>query len=343
MTPDGRYVAFSCTATNLCPLSRKEIKFPKERVFVHDRQTGETTLVSVASDGTRANDLSRYPDISDDGRLVVFESWATNLVPDSGSAMDDIFLHDRLTGETIQISRAPDGSQSNGGSGTPSISADGRYIAFPSYASNLVPNDTNGVADVFVHDRLGSQATGTIAGTVTDSSDTSPVEGATVTTDTGQSDTMAGDGTYTINGVPVGDRTVTASAGGYAQQQKPAAVADGATTPLDFALGPAQEPTEVFVTEISHAAAGPKGKDLDITVVLLDDLGQPVVGASVSIDVEFQGSSYDSRTGPTGEDGTVTFKLRNAPLGTYTVTVTDVTAAGLTWEQEPPSITFTRE
>lgn len=150
ISPDGRYVAFSSTASNLVPGDTNgEID-----VFVHDRQTGETTRVSVASDGTQGNNYSYAPSISADGRYVAFSSGASNLVSGDTNDKGDVFIHDRQTGETSRISVSSDGTQGNGDSiNPPTISADGCYIAFASEASNLVPGDTNGAIDVFVHDR----------------------------------------------------------------------------------------------------------------------------------------------------------------------------------------------
>jgi archaellum component FlaF (FlaF/FlaG flagellin family) len=119
-------------------------------VFVHDRVTGQTTRVSVASDGTQGNGHSGSPSISADGRYVAFSSSASNLVPGDTNGRGDVFVHDRLTGQTTRVSVASDGTQGNGDSWWPSISADGRYVAFASEASNLVPGDTNGTWDVFV-------------------------------------------------------------------------------------------------------------------------------------------------------------------------------------------------
>ena len=149
ISADGRYVAFDSYASNLVPGDTNGAL----DVFVHDRQTGQTSRVSVASDGTEGSGSSEYPSISADGRYVAFFSEASNLAPGDTNGVDDIFMHDRQTGQTNRVSMASDGTQGNAESRYPSISADGRYVAFHSGASNLVPGDTNGVADVFVHER----------------------------------------------------------------------------------------------------------------------------------------------------------------------------------------------
>ena len=124
-------------------------------MFVHDRQTGETTRVSVSNDGTQANDESvDFPSVSEDGRFVVFESKASNLASDDTNGYGDVFIHDRQTGETKRISISSEGTQGNERSYDPFISANGRYVTFESEASNLVNDDTNGYGEVFVHDRL---------------------------------------------------------------------------------------------------------------------------------------------------------------------------------------------
>jgi len=154
ISADGRYVAFHSYATNLVSGDTNL----SSDVFVHDRQTGQTTRVSVASDGTQANNLSAHPSISADGRYVAFVSFANNLVSgDTGYV--DVFVHDRQTGQTTRVSVATGGGQANGNSYDPSISADGRYVAFESDATNLVSGDTNFSPDVFVHDRQTGQTT----------------------------------------------------------------------------------------------------------------------------------------------------------------------------------------
>ncbi len=155
ISADGRYVAFSSTATNLVSGDTNGMW----DVFVHDRQTGQTTRVSVASDGTQGNDESTGRSISADGRYVAFESHANNLVSGDTNGSGDVFVHDRETGQTTRVSVASDGTQGNDHSDWPSISANGRFVAFHSIANNLVSGDTNDFADVFVHDRETGQTT----------------------------------------------------------------------------------------------------------------------------------------------------------------------------------------
>jgi Tol biopolymer transport system component len=146
---DGRYVAFSSGASNLVPNDTNE----RTDVFVHDRQTGATERVSLDGAGNEGNDHSGYPVMSWDGRYVAFMSFASNLVPGDTNGASDVFLHDRQTGVTERVSLDSGGNEGNGRSWEPAISADGRYVAFQSEASNLVPGDTNGCKDVFVRDR----------------------------------------------------------------------------------------------------------------------------------------------------------------------------------------------
>ena len=138
ISANGRYVAFESEATNLVRGDTNNFR----DIFVHDRQTGQTTRVSVASDGTQANGHSYDPSISADGRYVAFASLANNLVSGDTNDQQDIFVHDRQTGQTTRVSVASDGTQASGHSFNPSISADGRYVAFVSSASNLVGGDT---------------------------------------------------------------------------------------------------------------------------------------------------------------------------------------------------------
>jgi Tol biopolymer transport system component len=155
MSVDGRYVAFYSYANNMVASDTNN----EADVFIHDRQFGQTSLISVASDGRQGNNYSGYPSISADGRYVAFSSDASNLIPGDTNQCGDIFIHNRPTGQTIRVSVASDGTQANDGSLYPNISADGRYIAFQSWANNLVPGDTNGDPDIFIHDWQTDQTT----------------------------------------------------------------------------------------------------------------------------------------------------------------------------------------
>ncbi|MEN6642914.1 MAG: Ig-like domain-containing protein [Armatimonadia bacterium] len=151
ISADGRYVAFVSEASNLVAGDTGDF----QDVFLHDRTTGTTTRVSVATGGAQANGHNFDPSISADGRYVAFSSWGSNLVAGDTNERDDVFVHDRTTGTTTRVSVATGGAQGDSTSGYPSISANGRYVAFESEASNLVAGDTNGTYDVFIRDTLG--------------------------------------------------------------------------------------------------------------------------------------------------------------------------------------------
>ncbi len=153
ISADGRFVAFASQAADLVANDTNG----REDIFVHDRQTGQTTLVSVSSQGIQGDSFSLSPDLSADGRYVVFHSYATNLVDGDTNAKEDVFLHDRETGETTRLSVDSQGNEANHWSIYPSLSNDGRFVAFVSHATNLVLNDTNNQDDVFVHDRFSGQ------------------------------------------------------------------------------------------------------------------------------------------------------------------------------------------
>ena len=155
LSADGRFVAFESSATNLVPNDSNA----RSDIFVRDRTTGQTSRVSVGfSGGTQGNGSSFRPALSADGRFVAFESFATNLVPNDSNATKDIFVHDRETGQTSRVSVGfSGGTQGNGSSINAALSADGRFVAFSSNATNLVPNDSNASSDIFVHDRTTGQ------------------------------------------------------------------------------------------------------------------------------------------------------------------------------------------
>lgn len=136
---DGRYVAFESTATNLVAGDTSAFS----DVFAHDAWTGSTIRVSVDSSGAQGNGRSTKPDISGDGRYVVFESTATNLVPADMNLQTDVFIHDLLTGQTARVSVDSNGVEGNGVSLRPAISADGSrrpdHARFVALLPNLLP------------------------------------------------------------------------------------------------------------------------------------------------------------------------------------------------------------
>lgn len=146
VSADGGFVAFSSFASNLVGNDADG----SSDVFVWDRDAGAIELISVAIDGSAGNGPSDLPSISENGRYVAFQSSASNLVENDDDAYPDVFVRDRQTDTTVRVTVAAPGGGSPGESGWPSISADGSLVAFRSYASNLVPGDTNGTYDVFV-------------------------------------------------------------------------------------------------------------------------------------------------------------------------------------------------
>ncbi|MDO8945600.1 MAG: hypothetical protein Q7U88_00425 [Desulfocapsaceae bacterium] len=156
ISADGRYVAFQSSASNLVTDDTNDT----DDIFVHDRQDGTTSRVSVNSDGIGGNNFSNYHAISADGQYVAFTSLATNLVDNDNNGREDVFVHNRQDGTTSRVSVHSNGTEGDSGSYNPSISADGQYIAFESGASNLVDSDTNGAtSDIFVHNRLTGATT----------------------------------------------------------------------------------------------------------------------------------------------------------------------------------------
>ena len=152
VSADGRFVAFDSAAA-LVPGDTNRGR----DLFVRDLRTGTTELVSVARDGGPADGYSTLATISDDGRYVAFQSLATNLVPGDTNNSGDIFLRDRQAGTTTLVSVNRFGGPAYGQSTRPTISGDGRLVAFNSSAQNMLPTtepDTNKVQDIFVRDMV---------------------------------------------------------------------------------------------------------------------------------------------------------------------------------------------
>jgi Tol biopolymer transport system component len=149
LSSDGRFVAFRSEATNLTSGSDEVATWD---IFVR-ALSGGTERVSLGLGGAQPNGDSEDPAISGDGSVVAFRSSASNLVAGDGNGLDDIFIYDRNANLTRRVSVASDGAESSAHAVQPSISSDGRLVAFASADTNLTPGDTNNVIDVFVHDR----------------------------------------------------------------------------------------------------------------------------------------------------------------------------------------------
>jgi Tol biopolymer transport system component len=149
ISASGRFVAFASSATNIVG---SDTNLATD-IFVHDRKTHTTRRATVSSAGVEGNSGSGGASISADGRFVAFESNSSNLVGSDTNGVRDVFVRDRTNHTTKRVSVSSAGTEANAMGGQASISADGRFVAFESQASNLVGNDTNSATDIFVRDR----------------------------------------------------------------------------------------------------------------------------------------------------------------------------------------------
>ena len=157
ITPDARYILFASSANNLVAdggTNSLPSKFPALlNVFLRDRASNITVLVSINLNGTGSGTGNSTPAmISADGRYALFESSSSDLVANDTNNAGDVFLRDLVAGKTTLVSANTNGSAANGASRSAVMTPDGRYVAFASEASDLVPNDTNGIPDIFVRD-----------------------------------------------------------------------------------------------------------------------------------------------------------------------------------------------
>ncbi|MGC9452347.1 MAG: S8 family serine peptidase [Oceanipulchritudo sp.] len=162
---NGEWVAFRSSVDGLTPEGGLSFVY---QVYLANLQTGAITLVSKSaleepgsgsthpySGNATFNDTKRFPfDLSDDGRFLAFHSSATNLIASDTNGNSDIFLYDRVADSLVRIDNSDTGGESSGESYNPTVSSDGRYVAFVSAKADLVPDDTNGLADVFRYDAM---------------------------------------------------------------------------------------------------------------------------------------------------------------------------------------------
>jgi Tol biopolymer transport system component len=151
---DGRYIAFSSDATNLVDQSSRGHK----QIYVVDITDGKVTLASTGEDGMVGDDDSASPSLSNDGRYVAFMSKAAGLAKGCGGVAEHVYVRDIEKGVTVCVSNSNDGGDANGSSFHPSMSGNGKFVAFRSHASNLVGGKTNGFDNIYVKD-LQSGAT----------------------------------------------------------------------------------------------------------------------------------------------------------------------------------------
>jgi Tol biopolymer transport system component len=157
LNANGRFVLFSSAANNLVTNGNSQFAV---NLYLRDRASNTTTLVTANLSGTGGGNASSfYGQVSTNGRYVVFQSDATDLVLGDTNEASDVFVRDLQTGSNILVSVATDGFWGNGTSSDPIMTPDGRYIAFWSEASNLVPGDTNAIADLFVRDLINQTTT----------------------------------------------------------------------------------------------------------------------------------------------------------------------------------------
>jgi len=299
ISADGRYVAFASSATNLVKGDRNGVA----DVFVRDRVTGTTERVSAASRKLEANGESSQPAISGDGRFVAFASFADNLVPNDTNFTSDVFVVDRTGGGPQRVSVSNTGQQGENRSESPSISADGRFVAFMSSSDALVPGDGDGASDVFVRDRVAGTTEGiSVAPTpsgfgATSSSPAITPDGRFVAFDSWEPDLVPGDTNNSFD-VFVRDRATGAL--------ERVSVSSAGVQGNDWSLAPSISSDGRVVAFHSFAGnlvAGDGNFDFDVFV--RDRVSGTTVRASVRTDGSEGGLSLGSQNPSISGDGRV--------------------------------------
>ncbi len=149
ISADGRFIVFASEATNLVDGDNNGV----EDIFLHDWPSGTTERVSLNGQGQEADGASAWPEISADGRTLVFSSTATNLVAGDSNGAEDVFVVDFQANTIERVSHPASGGQANAASSHPVISSDGRFVVFVSAATNLVADATTGLEEIYIFDR----------------------------------------------------------------------------------------------------------------------------------------------------------------------------------------------
>ena len=341
ISANGRFVAFTSLASNLSPDDDPVV----EDVFVRDLLTNTTTLVSRASgaSGAAADFNSEVAAISADGRFVAFSSFAGNLDPAADTANENIFVRDLQTNTTTLVSRATGaiGATANGLSTSPAISADGRFVAFFSLATNLEPADTDTTGDIYVRDlqanttSLASRATGAAGAKANEISVTPQISGdgryVTFTSFAGNldpADVITGTGDIYVRDLQTNTTTLVSRAPGAAgvkadgASARPAISADGRFVAFDSiatnlspddsdrtldvyrrdVLGTADQAARISLNDVS-LAEGDAGQTAFRFTVSLDQ----AQSAPVTVDYSTADGTATAPSDYTAANGTVTF------------------------------------
>jgi Ca2+-binding RTX toxin-like protein len=276
-TPDGRGVIFESTASNLVPGDRNGAR----DVFLKDLTTGAVTRLSVGPNGEELNGSSQNAMIS--GGRVVFESTATNAVPGDTNGRRDVFVRDLASGDVVRVSVGARGAEGNGDSLNGRLSPDGSAVVFDSFASNLVPGDTNGQRDVFLVQLQ-----------------TAPVESSARYVDKGAALT-ARIGFASLDGSPVARVWADAPAGALGSVSASVTAAPASAGPGEIAwtfvpgpgvtrLAEGETRTEQYQLTIEDRSGARSTMPLAVTIVGVND---PPVAVNDRVRLEGSGRSFD--------------------------------------------------
>jgi VCBS repeat-containing protein len=317
ISSDGRYIVFTSNASDLVVGDNNSTD-----TFLYERSTGTTTLISRTSTAFTGVNFFYQPAISSDGRYVAFTSTASNLVANDNNNTDDVFFWDRQTGNLTLISHTSTGNTGDKYARQPTMSSDGRYVAFSSLASNLVAGDSNNVEDIFVWDRQTDHITlvsHTSTGSSGSSNSSKPVmsgDGNYITFVSNASNLVTGDSNSAADiflwerqtgNVTLVSRTSTGNSGN-SSSTAPVISHDGryvafASEASNLTAGDSNFTTDVYVYDrqtntvklISHTNTGSSGNSYATAPVMSAD-GQYIVfssGASNLASSDINGGSAD--------------------------------------------------
>lgn len=259
LSNDGKVIAFDSDATNLVPMDVNS----RLDVFVRDLTvptTPTTTRVSIRTGGLQGNDDSFLDKITPDGKYILFDSYASSLIVGDTNGAVDVFIHERATGATYRVSLGEGGVEGNDETSLADISADASVLVFTGYATNLVPNDTNGFVDVFARAPLNLPVT--LSGTLTlqGIAPSAPNQTLTFTfrtdgVDTVKTVSVGPSGAFDIAGLPRATYDILISGGSYLSKRISVDLSAGNVTlpnPILLKTGDATRDNAVDITDLSR-------------------------------------------------------------------------------------------